>query len=166
MDTLKDIDIRSALVARTQRPPNYETEHRALQVLTAELAENPRNMLQKLVETARDLCHAGSAGISLLEGDRFRWEALSGALAPFHSTTMPRDASPCGACIDQNTSQLMYMPIRHFPAVPVEPRIVELLLIPFHDHGKPIGTVWIVAHDDERQFDGEDERIIRILAKF
>jgi signal transduction histidine kinase/CheY-like chemotaxis protein len=55
---------------------------------------------------------------------------------------------------------------RHFPALRTDPRFVEALLIPFHDHGKPIGTVWIVSHDLERQFDREDERIVHTLAEF
>jgi signal transduction histidine kinase/CheY-like chemotaxis protein len=60
----------------------------------------------------------------------------------------------------------MHLPERHFPALRTDPRFVEALLIPFHDHGKPIGTVWIVAHDLERKFDREDERIVRELAEF
>src|ERR1700683_3385334 len=39
----------------------------------------------------------------------------------------------------------MRLPDRYFPALRADPRFVEGLLIPFHDHGKPIGTVWIVA---------------------
>ena len=39
-------------------------------------------------------------------------------------------------------------------------------LIPFHVEHKPIGTVWVVAHDEARKFDQEDERIIKTLAEF
>jgi signal transduction histidine kinase len=60
----------------------------------------------------------------------------------------------------------MHLADRCFPALMAEPRFVEALLIPFHDHGRPVGTVWIVAHNDERKFDGEDERILRTLASF
>jgi signal transduction histidine kinase/CheY-like chemotaxis protein len=130
------------------------------------MAENPRNMLQKLVEMALDLCRADTAGISLIEGDVFRWEALAGVHASSRKGTMPRDASPCGICIDQDATQLMHLADRCFPALMAEPRFVEALLIPFHDHGRPVGTVWIVAHNDERKFDGEDERILRTLASF
>jgi signal transduction histidine kinase/ActR/RegA family two-component response regulator len=164
--TLDDVDIRSELQSRPHRPPNYEAEHGALTVLAMEMAENPRNMLQKLAETALDLCRADSAGISLMEGDVFRWEALAGVFASSRNGTMPRDASPCGICIDQDATQLMHLADRCFPALMAEPRFVEALLIPFHDHGRPIGTVWIVAHTDEREFDGEDERILRTLANF
>jgi signal transduction histidine kinase len=164
--TLDEIDIRSALQNRPHRVPDYEAEHWAFGALAREMAENPRNMLQKLVEIAVELCNAGTAGISLIEGPLFRWEALAGIFGSYRRSTMPFDASPCGVCVNRDETQLMHLPDRHFPALRTEPRFVETLLIPFHDHGKPIGTVWIVAHDFAHKFDGEDERIVRTLAEF
>jgi signal transduction histidine kinase/ActR/RegA family two-component response regulator len=164
--TFEEIDFRSELKSRPSRSPNYEAEHRAMAVLATEMAENPRNMLQKVVEMAVELCAADSAGISILEGDFFRWESLAGVLTPYLNNRMPRDASPCGVCIDQNATQLMYLADRCFPALSVEPRAVEALLVPFQHHGKPVGTVWIVAHTDQRKFDREDERIVRNLSRF
>ena len=164
--TLAEVDICSELQVRPRRTPDYETEDRALAVLAEEMAEHPRNMLQKLVEIAVELCAARTAGISLLEGDVFRWEAVAGVFASYRNGTMPRGASPCGVCIDRDATQLMYMPARCFPALQAEPHFVEALLIPFHDHGKAVGTVWIVSHDSERKFDREDERIVRTLAQF
>ena len=79
--TLAEVDILAQLDARRRRPPDYEKETRALASLAAELARNPRNMLQKLVETAVELCNADTAGLSLLEGEIFRWEAVAGATA-------------------------------------------------------------------------------------
>src|SRR3954469_7680212 len=93
-----DVDIRGQLTSRPYRSPDYEAEERALALLAAELAENPRNMLQKLVETALVLCKADTAGLSLLEThggtEVFRWEALAGVFAAARNNTMPRDASP------------------------------------------------------------------------
>ena len=164
------IDIRAELASRPYRPPNYEAEDRALAVLAAELAENPRNMLQKLAEMALDLCDADSAGISLLETrdgvEVFRWEALAGIFSAFRNQTILRNASPCGVCIDQNTTQLLYLPDRYFAASRVDPRVVEALLIPFHYQGRPVGTVWIVTHRLDRKFDRENERLVRTLAAF
>jgi signal transduction histidine kinase len=160
------VDIRAELQARPRRSPDYEQENRALAILAREMASNPRNMLQKLVEVAIDLCGADSAGISLLDDDVFRWEAIAGILAGERGGTMPRGASPCGVCIDENTTQLMYLPERCFPALRVEPKAVEALLIPFHYQGAPIGTVWIVSHTEARKFDSEDERIVSVLAQF
>jgi hypothetical protein len=31
---------------------------------------------------------------------------------------------------------------------------------------QPIGTVWVVAHTENRKFDQEDERVIKTLANF
>ena len=163
--TLADVDIRSELSARSPRLPDAEGLDRALAVLAAEMTENPRRMLQRLVETALDLCRADTAGLSLLEGDVFRWEAVAGVFASYRDGTMPRAASPCGVCIDENVTQLMHLPDRHFPALLAEPRFVEALLIPFQVRGRPVGTVWIVSHTDERKFDREDERVLRTLAQ-
>jgi signal transduction histidine kinase len=135
-------------------------------MLAGELATNPRNMLQKLVEMAADLCDAHTAGISLLDGDVFRWEAVAGVFAAARGGTMPRAESPCGICIEQDTTQLMHLADRCFPALYAEPRFVEALLIPFHHRGSPIGTVWVVSHTEDRKFDAEDERVVGVLAQF
>ena len=164
--TLADVDILTELAARPIRPPNYAGEHLAFSQLTAEMAQNPRNMLQKLVQVAVELCEAHTAGISLLDGDVFRWEAVAGVFASARGGTMPRSQSPCGVCIDRDATQLMHLADRCFPALLTEPRFVEALLIPFHDHGTPIGTVWIVSHTIDRKFDSEDERIVRVLSQF
>jgi signal transduction histidine kinase/ActR/RegA family two-component response regulator len=163
---LAEVDIRHELASRPYRHPDYEAEARALADLAARMAEKPRDMLQGLVEVALELCDAGTAGISLLEGDVFRWEALAGVFASKRGGTMPRDASPCGVCIDQNATQLMSLPDRRFPALLNEPRFVEALLVPFTAHGQALGTVWVAAHTAERRFDREDERLIRALAGF
>ena len=85
---------------------------RALAALAEEMAVNPRNMLQRLVEVAVDLCQADTSGISLLEGEVFRWEAVAGVFADARNGTMPRDASPCGVVIDRDAIQLMELPDR------------------------------------------------------
>ena len=162
--TLFDVDIRWELEMRPRRLPNYERENGALAVLAAEMSANPHNMLQKLVEVAADLCAADTAGISLLDGEVFRWEAVAGVFAGARGGTMPRDHSPCGVCIDRNATQLMHLADRCFPALLAQPRFVEAMLVPFHDHGTPVGTVWIVSHRAERKFDKEDERVVRGLA--
>lgn len=164
------VDIRALLESRPSRVPDYESEDLVLAALAVELAENPRGMLQKLVEMALRLCQADTAGISLLENhtgvELFRWEALAGVFALARNQTMPREASPCGVCIDENATQLMYLADRCFPALRNDPRFVEALLVPFRYHGRPVGTVWVVTHRFDRKFDREDERLIRTLAAF
>src|SRR5687767_8329267 len=167
---LDDVVINSQLLNRPSRAPNYEAENQALMALARTLADAPDKILQRLAETALQLCRADTAGISLLDekdgAEVFRWEALAGVFSDRLNATMPRNASPCGTTIDRNATQLMYMAERIFPALKSEPPIVEALLIPFHVGQKPIGTVWVVAHDERRKFDQEDERIIKTLAQF
>jgi hypothetical protein len=111
--TLADVDIRAELSFRPSRPPNYEVLQKAMSLLAKELAEHPRNMLQKLTECAVELCSADTAGVSLMEtqdGEEvFRWEALSGVFASFRNGTMPRHASPCGIVIDRDSMQLIQL---------------------------------------------------------
>jgi hypothetical protein len=94
------VDIRALLESRPSRAPDYEAEDRALAALAAELAENPRDMPQKLVETALTLCQAETAGISLLENhagvELFRWEALAGVFAIARNTPCRGRLAPAG----------------------------------------------------------------------
>jgi signal transduction histidine kinase len=168
--TLADVVTNSELARRPFRAPDYQAESEALTMLAQTMAHSPEDVLQKLVEVAQQLCRADTAGISLLEtrnGEQvFRWEALAGVLKHHVNGTMPRNASPCGTTIDRDATQLMYLPERFFPALKIEPPIVEALLVPFHIEDKPIGTVWVVTHTDDRKFDREDERIVKTLANF
>jgi PAS domain S-box-containing protein len=42
----------------------------------------------------------------------------------------------------------------------------EALLVPFYIKGEAGGTIWIVAHDKSRRFDGEDLRVLTNLSTF
>jgi hypothetical protein len=72
------------LTRRPSRPPDYAGENRALIALAQVLATSPGSVLQKLADTALDLCRAHSAGVSLLEEadqkKRFHWRAMGSAL--------------------------------------------------------------------------------------
>jgi RNA polymerase sigma factor (sigma-70 family) len=167
-----DAVVRTALLQhRPRRRPDYEAQNRALVSLSQVLANPPRDILQHLVDAAMELCQGGSAGISIIEehmGEKvFRWHALSGALASHRWGTTPRDFSPCGTVIDRNAVQLMHLPERHFLYFAnVKPQIVEALLVPFSVRGQPVGTIWVVTHDDRRKFDAEDERLVKELGHF
>ena len=101
--TFADVDIRAEPSTRPARVPDYEAEQLGFSALASELADNPRNMLQKLVEVAAELCGAHTAGISLLEGEVFRWEAVAGvhkgrrAVAPCRVTRAPAASASIGA---------------------------------------------------------------------
>jgi transcriptional regulator with GAF, ATPase, and Fis domain len=158
------------LSRRSTREPDYESENRALVALVeAMTATSPDHILQTLVETARDLCRAHSAGLSLLEEDhkRFRWPAIAGQWAPHLGGGTPREFGPCGTVLDCGVPLLFSHPETDFPYLAsVTPCIDEGLLIPFAVNGETVGTIWIVAHDESRRFDAEDLRVLTDLAKF
>lgn len=159
------------LKRRPPRSSDHAAENRALVALAQAMVNSPRELLQKLADVALDLCHAGSAGISIIEqdGDQqiFRWHALAGELASHLGGTTPRYFSPCGTVVDLNAVQLMSRLERHYRYFQaVKPQIVEALLVPFTVAGRTIGTIWIVAHTEERKFDAEDERLMTDLGKF
>ena len=56
---------------------------------------------------------------------------------------------------------------RHFQYfAEVEPRISEALLVPFHVGGEAVGTIWVISHNESRQFDAEDARVLKARGEF
>ena len=168
---LFDVIATYELARRSLRAPDFEAERRAANTLAQTLLTSPRSFLPKLADVALDLCRAHSAGISLLEGNAgkpvLRWRALSGKLAPYLGRTLPRAFSPCSSVLDRDALQLMSRPARHFRHIEgLSPGIEEALSIPFHVNRRPLGTLWVVAHDQARRFDAEDARLITGLAEF
>ncbi len=120
---------------------------------------------------ARELCQAETAGISLIEQYEghavFRWRALAGAFAAHLGGMTQRDFSPCGIVVDRRQLQLVSAPGRYYPYLnEAQPPIVEVLLLPFFVAGEVRGTLWLMAHDEQRKFDAEDVRILSSLAEF
>lgn len=169
---LDDILITAALAQRSPRIPNLQAETQALHALARQLAEQSQTMLKTLVTVAKELCQAGTAGVSLLEvtpdGEEvFRWSAVAGALADCEGESTPRNFSPCGSCLDRQAPQLYSHPERYFTYFqPANPAVIEGLVIPLMDATQALGTIWIVSHDKARQFDAEDVRIMTSLADF
>jgi two-component sensor histidine kinase/PAS domain-containing protein len=169
--TLQDILITSELTRRRPRAPDYASENCVLVALAGEMAVNPCNLLQTLVDKAMDLCRAGTAGISVLktdtDGEYLAWEALSGVYAPYIRSRTPRYFSPCGTTLDRNAPQLFSDPARYFTYfTQADVPIVEGLVIPVYVSGRPHGTMWIMAHEETRHFDVEDVRLMTSLAAF
>jgi two-component sensor histidine kinase len=78
---------------------------------------------------------------------------------------MPR-VSPSGTVIDRNAAQLMAYPERYYAYGPgIDRPIAEALLIPLHFRGEPVGTVWVLSHDERRRFDNEDRRLLTSLSR-
>jgi signal transduction histidine kinase/ActR/RegA family two-component response regulator len=170
--TLESVIATAELHRRAARAPDHEALSRSLISLAQAMTRPPRDILQKLVETAMDLCQAHSAGVSLLEDEDgrevFRWHAISGQFAHHLWGTMPREHSPCGTVLDRDAVLLMDHPDRYFsPLLEVAPRIHEALLVPFHvGGGQAVGTLWVLSHDESRRFDAEDVRVITSLGDF
>ena len=142
------------LVRRPSRPADYAAENRALIALAQVMATSPEAILQKLADTALTLCRAHSAGLSLLEeGDHknnFHWRAIAGQWASHINGGTPRDFGPCGTVLDQDVAMVCSHPELDFPYwAPIKPVLEEGLLIPFYIKGEAVGTIWVVAHDDE-----------------
>jgi PAS domain S-box-containing protein len=159
------------LLRRPSRPPDYKAESVALLALAQTMAVSPEGILQKLADVTLTLCHAHSAGLSLLEdGDRksnFHWRAIAGQWTPHIDGGTPRNFGPCGTVLDQNVAMVCSHPELDFPYwEPISPVLEEGLLVPFHIKGEAVGTIWAVAHDTSRRFDAEDLRLLTSLSTF
>lgn len=170
---LSSVFASDVLEHRPGRAPDLAAENRVLLRLAETMARAPERLLQELVDELRELCNAGSAGLSLLESaddDRepyFRWVATSGRFNQYSGQTIPRSLSPCGAVLQADRMLVLSHPERHYPSVgefadPVE----EVLLFPFHQGAAAIGTIWVAAHEGDRRFDQEDARLIEDIAQF
>ena len=168
---LDDVLITGELTRRPSRSPDLEAEAQALAALAQAMSADPGAILHRLVDAARDLCRAGSAGVSLLEpgGEHgvLRWRAIAGLFSPHQNGTIPREVSTCGVVLDRNAVLLFDRPHRSFANIPpIEPPVHEVLIAPFHAGGRPVGTVWALSHTPDRRFDAEDARVLQSLSQF
>lgn len=169
---LDSVIITSHLAQRPARAPDLQQENDAFRELANFLATEPDTFLDHLVEVTACLCAADTVGISIEETDAagrriFRWVAMAGELKHLLGGTTPRDFSPCGVCVDTNRPLLMSGLDRFYPQFREAPRpFVEALLLPWGIQGGPVGTLWIVAHTDQRKFDMHDVRLMNGLAAF
>src|SRR5258706_13900717 len=157
---LADIIINYELLRRPARLRDYRAENDPLIALARTLADSPDQIWQRLAEIALQLCQADSAGISLIEqkdGEEvIRWKAVVGAFSNRLNTTLTKDATPCGCVIDRNAIILMHRADEAFSPLKSEPPRFEILGTPFQVDARPVGTVWIAAHDPYHKFDQTD----------
>ncbi|MEH2070273.1 MAG: GAF domain-containing protein [Nostoc sp.] len=166
---LEAILCNEELSRRPSRPPDYETENRALARLVQALADAPRDILQTLADEILNVFKADSSGISLLTKDekRFYWPAIAGEWKPHIGSGTPREFGPCGDVLDYNVPLLFrHFELRYTYFLPITPLIEECLLVPFYVEGKAVGTIWAITHNDRRKFDLEDLRQLKSLEKF
>jgi hypothetical protein len=169
-DALADIDTTNMLWSRYLRPPRYTAEIRLLLAMYRKCAQaDSVCVLEELSTFAMQQCKAESAGFSILETNEhgtqlFRWRATRGRMKKFAGGTIPADFSPCAVCLARDSAQLFVYPEKFYTYLePISP-IAELLLIPVHDLHAPVGTIWIICHENPRRFDLEDVRVLTDLA--
>lgn len=168
---LESILANEELTLRPPRKPDYKSEAEGLGYLAKALGSTTESILQKLAEVALRLTGSDSAGVSIAEVDKndeiFRWRGVAGQLSPFIMGTMPREFSPCGHVTRTETHHLMVKMIGHYPYVSqLGLPLHEVLLVPFFSGGKPVGTLWAVAHSPAKKFDREDLRLLNSLSRF
>ncbi|WP_315741752.1 MULTISPECIES: sensor histidine kinase [unclassified Bradyrhizobium] len=161
--------ITDELANRVSPPPDYLREKLAVHELARHMSGPPDAVMTHLVELARDICAAQSAGISILEEDtdQFRWFGLSGTLAVFEGATTPRNFSPCGVCLDVGGPILMARPELAYDWIrDADITVPEVLLVPLKiENGAQIGTLWIVSETPGHFHQGH-ARIMTELAAF
>jgi signal transduction histidine kinase len=166
---LESILCTDELLKRPRRQPDHERENSALAALVSALADSPRTILQTLADKILEVLDADSAGLSLLtkEGNRFYWAAIAGAWRPHLGGGTPRNFGPCGDVLDCNATMLFTHWERRYPYLSAAmPLAEEGLLAPFFVNGKAVGTIWVIAHRNHRNFDGEDQRLLESMGRF
>jgi two-component sensor histidine kinase len=167
--SVAEVCITEELARRGSPEPDYLQEKLAIKDLARQMAVQPAQVLPHLVRLALDICRSSSAGTSLYEsaGSVFRWHHVTGALAKFNGGTTPREFSPCGICLDQRAPVLMERPERAYSWIrDAGITVPEVLLVPlFVGEEKPLGTLWIVAHN-RQHFNAGHARVMSELAAF
>jgi two-component sensor histidine kinase len=166
-----DFYVPAATLPQGTHPPNLRAEATAVRELTRSLGKDPAAAARHLLDIARHLCGAGSAGLSLLRTDRadhtiLQWQTVTGALAEQETFETPRHQSPCGLCLDTGISILITRPERVFHQLSaMSPAIAEVLTVPLLDNiSRPLGTLWVAHHDGKIHFHGDHVRIVEQLA--
>lgn len=169
---ISDIIITNELAERSSATPDYLREKLAFRDLAHDMANNPNEVLPRLVRLAMEATGADSAGISILEHrDRqFRWFALHGSLSAFEGTRTPFDFSPCGITLANNEPVLMKHPEAVYDWIrDAGISVPEVLLVPLRlrepDETGAVGTLWVVA-SKSKHFSQEHARVLTELAAF
>jgi hypothetical protein len=142
-----------------------------LQRLARAFVERPETVLQELVDSAVSLCGADSAGISVerpdkSESDYYHWIATSGEYAGFLNAVLPHEPSACAICLERGRPQLFRVSKRFFDLMGIQAAsVTDGILLPWQVDGLQ-GTVWIMAHGRTTAFDGEDLKLMQVLAEF
>jgi two-component sensor histidine kinase len=169
-DRVPDLYVTATALRSRKRRPNPRAEAAAFRALYKSLAVDPVAAMRQALDTARKLCGAGSAGLSLFPQDpvdhpMVHWELVSGTLSHHEGANAPGASSSCGLCLDTGVAIVISRPGRvftHLAALP--PSILEELVVPLYDSAeKPLGTLWAAHHDKHDRFHRDDVRILEQL---
>jgi len=166
-----DLQSDAEFLNRTLHVRDSAVQLEGLQRLARAFVERPETVLQELVDAAVSLCGADSAGISVerpdrTEDDYYHWIATAGEYAGFLNAVLPHQPSACGICIERGRPQLFRVSQRFFDLMGVQaPTVTDGILLPWQVDGLQ-GTVWVMAHGREIAFDGEDLKLMEVLAEF
>jgi signal transduction histidine kinase len=142
-----------------------------MQRLARAFVEKPDTILQELVNAAVELCGADSAGISIeKEGgsdkEFYHWVATAGQYSDFLNAILPRYPSACGLCLERGQAQHFRVGQRFFDIMGIEaPLVTDGILLPW-EVDRTRGTIFVMAHGRTEAFDGEDARLMQLLAEF
>ncbi|MDW5265587.1 MULTISPECIES: GAF domain-containing protein [Acidobacteriaceae] len=166
-----DIESDPAFGQRRLHTRDVATQIEGMHRLARAFVTRPDTILQELVEVAVDLCGADSAGISVEQEEKtdenfWHWVATSGSYSGFLNATLPRYPSACGVCLERGRPQLFRVTQRFFDLMGVDaPTVTDGLLLPWETE-ETRGTIWIMAHGRTEAFDGDDSRMMQVLANF
>jgi hypothetical protein len=144
-----------------------------MQRIAHAFVERPDTILQELVNAAVDLCGADSAGISIeqeqedkTDENYYQWAATAGKYTRFLNAVLPRYPSACGVCLERGRPQIFRVTQRFFDLMGIEaPTVTDGILLPWQVD-ETQGTIWIMSHGSAEAFDGEDLRMMQVLADF
>jgi signal transduction histidine kinase len=166
-----DLDSDPEFVGRRLHVRDIATQMEGMRRLARAFVESPDTVLQELVNAAVDMCGADSAGISTQNKDEngetfYEWVATAGSYAHFLNAILPSQPSACGMCLERGRPQLFRVSQTFFDLMAIEAETVtDGLLLPWQvDEMR--GTIWIMAHGRREAFDGEDSRMMQMLANF
>jgi hypothetical protein len=166
-----DLASNPAFAKRRLHTRDVALQIEGMQRLARAFVDQPGTILQELVNAAVDLCGADSAGISIEQENKtddnyYHWAATAGQYASFLNATLPRHPSACGICLERGRPQLFSVTQRFFDLMGIEaPTVTDGILLPW-EVGHTRGTIWIMAHGRTEAFDGEDVRMMQVLADF
>lgn len=172
---VEDVLITRELRYRIPKNSSHAAKGRAKAKFLKELAGKDASsleFLQALARAAREICQAGGAGVSMLvqppQGTpSFRWITTAGVLAGKAGCSSPRDWSPSGVTLERGTPQLFLYPGRCFHYLDeLKPAIVEVLVVPIFLRNAPWGTLWVVSHQEHRNFDQTDVEAMNSLVDY